>query len=258
MSINDPSVPGATPPEATVRRSKRSGLLKELVLVVVAALVLSVLVKTFLFRAFVIPSQSMEDTLLVGDRVFVNLLVPGPFDLERGDVVVFKDEQEWLEPTNNPPAGPIADALTFLGLRPDDSTQHLVKRIIGMPGDTVECGEDGKLKVNGVVLQEDYLKPGVAPSEVTFKAVVPEGKIWVMGDNRSNSADSRSHSAKQSGFIDISSVEGRADIIAWPLHRIGGVQNSGDTFKDVQDRAAKPYDPTEQDVSHEPVESVAP
>jgi signal peptidase I len=257
VSINDPSTPGAPEPETTQRAPKRGALLKELVLVIVAALVLSVLVKTFLFRAFVIPSQSMEDTLLVGDRVFVNLLVPGPFDLERGDVVVFKDEQHWLEPTNTPPAGPIADALTFLGLRPDDSTQHLVKRIIGMPGDTVECGKDGVLKVNGVALVEDYLKPGVAPSEVTFKAVVPEGKIWVMGDNRSNSADSRSHSEDQGGFVDIAAVEGRADIIAWPLNRIGGVQGSGDTFKDVQDREAKPYDPEAQDTSHEPVESSA-
>ena len=232
---------------------KKGSLLKELVIVVVAALVLSILVKTFLFRAFVIPSPSMENTLQIGDRVFVNLLVPGPFALDRGDVVVFKDELGWLQEKNTPPAGPVADVLTFLGLRPDDSTQHLVKRIIGMPGDTVECcGADGKLTVNGVAITEDYLYPGSQPSDETFKAVVPEGKIWVMGDNRANSADSRFHRDLQGGFVDLDAVEGRADFIAWPLNRLGGVTTSGDTFKNIPDRPAKAYNAADEDTSSEP------
>jgi len=246
---------GTEDTQGTAPKGRSGGsLLKELVIVIVAALVLSVLVKTFLFRAYVIPSESMENTLLVGDRVFVNLLIPGPFELHRGDVVVFKDELGWLPPTNTPPPGPIADTLTFLGLRPDDSTQHLVKRVIGLPGDTVECCDSqGRITVNGVSLDERYLFPGSEPSEVTFKAVVPEGKLWVMGDNRGNSADSRAHADRQSGFVDLSSVEGRADVIAWPLGRLGGVQTSGHTFDEVPSREAKPYDPQAQDTRHDPV-----
>lgn len=243
----------ATPPEdsrAEAARPRRKGsLLKELVIVAIAALVLSVVVKTFFFKAFVIPSPSMENTLQIGDRVFVNLLVPGPFSLHRGDVVVFKDELGWLEdaPASAPP-GPIADALTFLGLRPDDSTQHLVKRIIGMPGDTVECAGGGaKIKVNGVEISEPYLYPGNEPSSEAFKAVVPEGKIWVMGDHRAASADSRSHFDKQGGFVDLSAVEGRADIIAWPLSRLGGVATPEGAFDSVSDRPAASYDPKAQE-----------
>jgi len=231
------------------RRSGPGALLKELVVVVVAALVISMLVKTFLFRAYLIPSESMENTLQVGDRVFANLLVPGPFDLHRGDVVVFKDEQGWLADEPQPaPAGPVADVLTFLGLRPDDSSQYLIKRVIGMPGDTVTCctAPGGKLKVNGVAITEPYIYPGAAPSDEEFTAVVPEGKIWVMGDHRNDSADSRAHPDAQGGFVDISAIQGRADVIAWPLNRIGGVGTAQGAFDDVPDRPAEPYDPSEQ------------
>lgn len=247
MSFN-----AAPPPEFAAEQSRprrRGGLLKELVIVAIAALVLSVVVKTFFFKAFVIPSPSMENTLQIRDRVFVNLLVPGPFSLERGDVVVFQDEQSWLQdaPASAPP-GPVADALTFLGLRPDDSTQHLVKRIIGMPGDTVECdGNGAKIKVNGVEITEPYLYPDNEPSVDAFKAVVPEGKIWVMGDHRVASADSRAHFEKQGGFVDLDAVEGRADVIAWPLNRIGGVETPEGAFDSVPDRPAAPYDPLEQE-----------
>lgn len=255
MSYNPSPPPGFATPENRPRR--RGGLLKELVIVAIAALVLSVVVKTFFFKAFVIPSPSMENTLQITDRVFVNLLVPGPFGLERGDVVVFQDEQSWLQdaPATAPP-GPIADALTFLGLRPDDSTQHLVKRIIGMPGDTVECeGNGAKIKVNGVEITEPYLYPSNEPSVDAFKAVVPEGKIWVMGDHRAASADSRAHFDKQGGFVDVDAVEGRADVIAWPLNRIGGVETPEGAFDGVQDRVAAPYDSSVQEPASSEVTS---
>lgn len=239
--------------KSKAQRSTFGSWLKEIVIVVVAALVISTLVKTFLFRAYVIPSGSMENTLQINDRVFVNLLAPEVMKIHRGDVVVFKDEQGWLEDLpKTAPAGPVADALTFLGLRADDSTQHLVKRIIGMPGDTVECcSVDGKIMVNGVAIDEPYLHPGSAPSDVKFKAVVPEGKIWVMGDHRDDSADSRAHPDEQGGFVDIDAVEGRGSLIAWPLGRFGKVDNSPESFDGVKDRKAEPYDPDKQRFSNE-------
>lgn len=236
------------PEEEQSPRGRLLSVVKEIVIVVVAALIISTLVKTFLFRAYVIPSGSMENTLQVQDRVFVNLLAPKPMGLHRGDVVVFEDEQGWLENLpDTPPPGPVADALTFLGLRADDSTQHLVKRVIGLPGDTVQADGDGsKLKVNGVQIDEDYLHPGSSPSDEGFKIVVPKGKLWVMGDHRDDSADSRAHSDKQGGFVDESAVEGRASLIAWPFDHFGGVQGPGDTFDQVEDRTPRPYDPDKQ------------
>jgi signal peptidase I len=242
-------------PSSSAKAGRRVGsALKEIIIVVVAALVISTLVKSFLFRAYVIPSGSMENTLQVNDRVFVNLLAPKVVSLHRGDVVVFKDEQGWLENQPKPaPAGPAADALTFLGLRADDSTQHLVKRLIGMPGDTVECcSVDGKIKVNGKAISEPYIRSGSRPSDVKFKAVVPKGKIWVMGDHRDDSADSRAHPDKQGGFVDIDAVEGRASLIAWPLGRFGKVDNEPDVFDGVKSRKAKAYNPDAQVFSNAP------
>ena len=127
--------------------------LKEVATVVVVAIVLSFLIKTFLFRAFYIPSESMVNTLDVNDRIFVNLLVPEPFALQRGDVVVFRDTQGWLAPAAEKRDGPftwVQDGLTFVGLLPDNSEQHLVKRVIGLPGDHVVCCDaGGQLTVNG-------------------------------------------------------------------------------------------------------------
>ena len=108
--------------------------------------VLSFVIKTFFFRAFYIPSGSMEPTLEINDRIFVNLLVPGPFELERGDVVVFKDTKGWLGETAPVEVNPASGFLAFVGLLPDSSQQHLVKRVIGLPGDTVECCDaDGRI-----------------------------------------------------------------------------------------------------------------
>ncbi|ALE06405.1 signal peptidase [Arthrobacter sp. ERGS1:01] len=210
---------------------------KEIVTILAIAIVLSFLIKTFLFRAFFIPSGSMENTLEVGDRIFVNLLVPEPFALKRGDVVVFKDTQGWLAGEPTTPPGPfswIGDAATFIGLAPDSSQQHLVKRVIGLPGDHVKCCDSaGKLIINGKSITEPYLFPGAAPSDTTFDITVPAGHLWVMGDHRNDSADSRAHIATGTEFVPISDVEGRAVVIAWPVTRWGILGNYPDVFKDV-------------------------
>lgn len=233
----DSAADGAGHDADAPRRAPRNpvwGWVREFLIVVGIALVLSFVIKTFFFRAFYIPSGSMEQTLEINDRIFVNLMVPGPFDLHRGDVVVFSDELGWLGATAPAPTNPVTEALTFVGLVPDTADQHLVKRLIGMPGDTVECCDaDGHLMVNGVSITEPYLYPGAAPSDEAFKVTVPEGKIWVMGDHRNASADSRFHQDIQGGFVDMDSVEGKAVLRAWPLDRFGTVSGHHEVFADV-------------------------
>ncbi|MGP5608424.1 signal peptidase I [Arthrobacter rhombi] len=210
------------------------GWVREFLIVVGIALVLSFVIKTFFFRAFYIPSGSMEQTLEINDRIFVNLLIPGPFDLHRGDVVVFNDDLGWLGETPPTPTNPVTEAMTFVGLLPNTADQHLVKRLIGMPGDTVECcSEDGRLIVNGEPITEPYIYPGAAPSEESFKVTVPAGKAWVMGDHRNASADSRFHPDIQDGFIDTDSIEGKAVLRAWPLDRFGTIDGHHEVFADV-------------------------
>ncbi|WP_240689627.1 signal peptidase I [Arthrobacter sp. PAMC25564] len=217
--------------------------LKEVATVVVVAIVLSFLIKTFLFRAFYIPSESMVNTLDVNDRIFVNLLVPEPFALQRGDVVVFKDTKGWLVPAPEKAKGPftwVQDGLTFVGLLPDNSEQHLVKRVIGLPGDHVVCCDaGGRLTVNGTALNETYINPAEVPQARAFDVVVPAGKVWVMGDNRNHSADSRSHPDANGGFVDVADIEGRATVIAWPLNRIGALDDYPDVFRNVPAPAGK-------------------
>jgi signal peptidase I len=221
---------------------------REVVVVVVMALVLSFVVKTWLLQAFFIPSGSMEDTLLVGDRVIVSKLTPGPFDIERGDIVVFEDPGGWLDVA--PPvqrtglSGALHDALTFVGLLPAESEDHLIKRVIGLPGDRVACCTDGKaLTVNGAPLAEPYLKPGDVASSMTFDVTVPEGHIWVMGDHRSDSEDSRFHDPSgtgQDGSVPLDHVTGRAVAVVWPLDRAGWLSNFAATFAEVPEGASTP------------------
>jgi signal peptidase I len=211
--------------------------LKEIATVVVIAVVLSFLIKTFLFRAFFIPSESMVNTLDVDDRIFVNLLVPEPFSLSRGDVVVFRDTKGWLPAAPEKTEGPftwVQDGLTFVGLLPDNSEQHLVKRVIGLPGDHVVCCDTGgKLTINGTAVDEKYINSAEVPQVRNFDVTVPEGKVWVMGDNRNHSADSRAHMEIDGGFIDMADLEGKAAVIAWPLSRITTLDNYPDVFRNV-------------------------
>ncbi|HST82926.1 MAG TPA: signal peptidase I, partial [Kineosporiaceae bacterium] len=179
-------------------------LAREVILVLVIALGLSLLIKTVLVQAFFIPSPSMESTLIRGDRVLVNKLTPGPFDLKRGEVVVFSDPDNWLSPTERAPEGAIRggirSGLIFVGLLPADSDEHLIKRLIGLPGDTVVCCDaDGRLTVNGVSIDEPYVHGDDRPSEKDFSITVPADHIWVMGDNRLVSQDSRFHQDDANG-----------------------------------------------------------
>jgi signal peptidase I len=221
------------------------GAVAEIAIVLTMALALSLVIKTFLVQAFFIPSQSMQDTLLIGDRVLVSKLTPGPFDVHRGDVVVFKDPGGWLPPRVVPEAGPVrkvvTDVLTFVGLLPQDSGEHLIKRVIGLPGDTVVCCDAaGKLKVNGVSITEPYLRPGNVPSTSPFEVKVREGQLWVMGDNRSESADSRMHRDINDGQVPLADVVGKAFVIVWPFGRFQGVSDPPDVFAGVPTKAPEP------------------
>lgn len=232
-------------PERRPHRAQRRGgfgpWLREAAIIVVSALVLSMLIKTFLVQAFFIPSGSMEETLAVGDRVLVTKLAPGPLSVHRGDVVVFKDPGGWLEadPTTSATGwrGAVSDALTFVGLLPQDSGEHLIKRVIGLPGDAVECCDaDGLVSVNGAAISEPYLAPGSIPSEREFSVVVPEDSLWVMGDNRQNSQDSRYKQGDPGGgSIPMSNVVGVAFVTVWPFDRWGTLRNPGATFAEVPD-----------------------
>ncbi len=206
------------------------GGVKEIVIIAVMAMVLSFVVKTWLIQAFYIPSGSMENTLVKDDRVIVSKLTPGPVDLQRGDIVVFQDPDHWLG--DAPPVavepglrGTVHTALQFIGLLPDDSDDHLIKRVIGLPGDHVVCcDKDGKLTINGVSVTEDYIKPGDVPSggRQPFSITVPAGRVWVMGDHRSDSSDSRFHDngTGATGSVPIDDITGRAVMLVWPLDHV--------------------------------------
>lgn len=208
-----------------VRSTK--GKLFEIPLLLIVAIGISFLVKTFLMQAFYIPSGSMENTLQLGDRVIVNRLgtITG-HGIQRGDVVVFRDSAGWLGSDGTTKgSGAIhlfKTLLTDVGVLPDSSKKFLIKRVIGMPGDQVVCcTTKGNLMVNGHELDEtSYIYAGNKPSEVAFDVVVPLDRIWVMGDHRGNSADSRFHRDDQNnGFVPVNEVVGRAIFLLWPMSR---------------------------------------
>lgn len=200
--------------------------------VILYALVIAFLVKTFLLRGFYIPSGSMEQTLQVNDRVFINVAGSYFSEPKRGDVIVFKDSQGWI-PSTQKTSSPLKDALSFAGILPDTSSNFLVKRVIGTPGDVVESDGNGKVKVNGVEITEPYLYPGNPPSEIPFKVTVPAGKYFVMGDHRSNSADSRYHISDGTAFISKSDVQGNVFVVAWPLNHFGLLQDQSSVFSSI-------------------------
>ena len=200
--------------------------------VILYALVIAFLVKTFLLRGFYIPSGSMEQTLQVNDRVFINVAGSYFSEPKRGDVIVFKDSQGWI-PSTQKTSSPLKDALSFAGILPDTSSNFLVKRVIGTPGDVVESDGNGRIKVNGVEITEPYLYPGNNPSEVPFKVTVPAGKYFVMGDHRSNSADSRYHISDGTAFISKDDVQGNVFVVAWPLNHFGLLQDQSSVFSSI-------------------------
>lgn len=211
----------------------------DLLVIAGTALVLSLLIKTFLIRSFFIPSGSMLETLQIDDRIIVNELVPDLVPINRGDVVVFKDPGGWLGEIQTPELDPITAVtdwvLSAFGVTAPDSSQHLVKRVIGVSGDHVVCCDaDGKITVNGSAISETYLAPDKKPSDMNFDVTVPEGSIWVMGDNRDNSADSRFHEDLPSkGFVAKEFVVGRAFLVTWPFSNFTWLDNYSDVFKNV-------------------------
>lgn len=217
-------------------------VLRDLVIIVFAALVVSFLIKTFLIRSFSIPTASMQDTLLIEDRVIVSQLTPGLIDINRGDVVVFVDPGGWLPSGLATEDDPLSNLFNWVSVRlgmPDQAgANHLIKRVIGLPGDTVACCDPlGAMTVNGVPLNENYLRLPDGVSEVSgtsFSVKVPEGSLWVMGDNRYNSADSRANLAKPGGgFVPIDNVVGRAVVVSWPVENWGWLDNYPNVFQGI-------------------------
>lgn len=203
----------------------------EVPLTLIGALLLALLLKTFLVQIFYIPSGSMENTLLVGDRVAVNRLEYRMGEPERGDVVVFDGIGSFVpESAAPPPQDPISNFLSELGrtvglVPPPDTV--FVKRVIGVGGDRVQCCDsDGRLLVNGVPLDEPYLYPGDVPSTFPFDVEVPEGHLWMMGDHRSASADSRAHLGDPGGgMVPVDQVIGRVFAKIWPPSEVGWVRS---------------------------------
>ncbi|MFI6602027.1 signal peptidase I [Nonomuraea sp. NPDC050536] len=207
------------------KKEKKGSFWKELPVLVVVALVLALVIKTFVIQAFYIPSESMENTLLKNDRVLVNKIVYHTRDIERGDVVVFSGADSWdpefqLEEPSNPVAAFFRWVGTAFGVVPGE--KDYIKRVIGVGGDHVKCCDSkGRITVNGVALDEQsYLHPGDVPSDRYFDIKVPEGRLWVMGDHRSVSLDSRAHQGDPGGgSIPVDQVVGRAFVIVWPFSR---------------------------------------
>jgi signal peptidase I len=228
--------------ERTARHGQRSSsgwrFVRDLLVIVLAALLVSFLVKTFLVRSFYIPSGSMKNTLQIDDRVIVNERAA----LHRGDVVVFRDPGGWLEAGQSiegrtaQSRSALSKALSAVGLGADGD-DHLIKRIIGLPGDHVQCcNARGQMKVNGVPLSEPYVRKqaGQAASGTPFEVTVPAGKLWVMGDNRYESGDSRFHQDLPSkGFVPEDDVVGRAVVITWPVERWAWLDDYPSVFADT-------------------------
>jgi signal peptidase I len=195
-------------------------------LLVGIALVVMVLVRGFLVQSFFVPSGSMEPTIEPGDRILVDKLVGGS-SLQRGDVVVFDGTSTFAAADRTPHQDDgligrtLASAARLVGV--DVGEQDFVKRVVGLPGDRVVCCDDnGRLTVNGVAVTEPYLYPGDKPSELTFDVTVPRGRLWVMGDHRGDSADSRAHLGDPGGgTVSTDDVIGRAVATYWPLSRLG-------------------------------------
>jgi signal peptidase I len=233
---------GPDAPETGKRKRRARPFWRDLVVIVIAALVLTIVLKAFVVEVFSIPSGSMENTLLPGDRVLVSKLVYRFRHIDRGDIVVFSGQGSWGPEAPPPPSNPFArawEAATNLIGVTAPGTDY-IKRVIGLPGDHVVCCDaKGRITVNGVPLNEQsYIYPGAAPSQTPFDITVPAGRLWVMGDNRSDSDDSRYHNNDPGqGTVPESAVVGRAFLIIWPPSRISDLPIPG-TFQQAALHAA--------------------
>jgi len=209
------------------KNKKKPSIGRELITIVGTALILSILVRTFLIQAFYVPSASMEDTLQENDRIIVSKISTKLTGIDRGNVIVFHDPGGWLgEGFPNPYDTPVGRVLQAIGIVPANSGNDLVKRVIGVANDKIECCDvQGRITVNGVEMDESYIRDGVNTDQVTFSVLVPEGNVFVMGDNRGNSEDSRFHLDKNNGMVPLEEIIGRVAMRIWPIGRIGGIEN---------------------------------
>ena len=226
-------IPGQEEDSASEARPRRSWL--STIVVVLVVIALSAFIKTHIYQTFEIPSGSMEDTLQTGDQVAVRMY--DAHSIHRGDVVVFSDPGGWLD-AKDPTGlqGLVRNGLILTGLLPKNSGHHLIKRVIGVAGDHITADGTSALSVNGVPLDETYVRQGSAPSSVPFDVVVPEGCVWVMGDNRSNSSDSRFHQDDpHGGAVPVTDVVGVATNVVWPVGHWDSLDDGEAVFKGVPD-----------------------
>ena len=208
---------------------------QELIVLCVVALVIAWFVKAFFIQSFYVPSESMMPTLIghsygskPDDRLLVQKVSYWSGGPDRGDVVVFKDPGGWLSDEETPDPNALQHAMEVVGLYPTGG--HLVKRVVGVGGDEVQCcDQQGRLQINGESIDEPYVKNPAVTKRRKFDVTVPEGKLWVMGDNRANSADSAYHKDQPGGgFVDEDLVVGKVWSVVWPLDRFGGLPDKGD------------------------------
>jgi len=239
---------------ATPKRKRPSSFWRELPILVVIALGLAFLLKTFLIQAFYIPSGSMETTLQVGDRVMVNKLAYDLGDIQRGDVIVFNGVDSWdpeiqvAEPSN--PVTRVLQSVAGVFGFASPTEKDYIKRVIGLPGDRVKCcDKEGRITVNGIPIEEPYLFEGNKPSNDPFDVRVPADRVWVMGDHRAESSDSRAHIGDPGGgAIPIESVVGRAFVIIWPFSE-AGLLTRPDTIDNDAIDAAQSDEPIDKESS---------
>ena len=223
----DANAPGQgrvkSPAKGLAAKKKGRSFWKELPVLIVVALLLTLVIKTYLIQAFYIPSGSMQNTLAIGDRVLVNKVVYDVRSIHRGDVVVFSGDGSWnpgTPPASNNFIARFGESVaSMFGFARDQN--DYIKRVIGVPGDHVACCDtEGRVTVNGIPLNEkSYLYPGNSPSDNRFSVTVPANSLWVMGDHRDVSWDSRGHryGFPGGGSIPESAVVGRAFIVIWPV-----------------------------------------